>query len=42
MNLDPVMAVIAEKESKVMISLWDEDTRANHLLKLKNDIDGVF
>ncbi|CAN4103554.1 unnamed protein product [Withania somnifera] len=41
-KLDPVVAVIAEKEGEVMIPLWDQDTRANYLLKLKKDTDGVF
>ena len=41
-NLDPVVVVIAEKEGEVMIHLWDQDTGFNHLLKLKEDIDGVF
>ncbi|KAF3627599.1 hypothetical protein FXO38_15050 [Capsicum annuum] len=41
-NMDPVVAVIAEKEGEVMIPLRDQDTGANHLLKLKKDIDGVF
>ncbi|WMV54033.1 hypothetical protein MTR67_047418 [Solanum verrucosum] len=41
-NLDPIVAVIAEKEGEVMIPLWDQDTQVNHLFKLKKDIDGDF
>ncbi|CAN4101754.1 unnamed protein product [Withania somnifera] len=41
-NLDPVVAVVAEKEGEVMIPLLDQDTRGNYLFKLKKDINGVF
>ncbi|KAK6796493.1 hypothetical protein RDI58_004194 [Solanum bulbocastanum] len=41
-NMDPVVAVIAEKEGEVMIPVWDLDTGANYLFKLKKDTDGVF
>lgn len=41
-NLDPVVAVIVKEEDEVMIPIWDQDTGANHIFKLKKDINGVF
>ncbi|KAK4338931.1 hypothetical protein RND71_040393 [Anisodus tanguticus] len=41
-NLDPVVGEITKKEGEVMIPIWDQDTRVNHLFKLKRDNDGVF
>uniref|UniRef100_A0A3Q7FI38 TF-B3 domain-containing protein n=1 Tax=Solanum lycopersicum TaxID=4081 RepID=A0A3Q7FI38_SOLLC len=41
-NMDPVVAVIAERDGEVMIPVWDLDTGGNYLLKLKKDKDGVF
>ncbi|MCD7449352.1 hypothetical protein HAX54_051541 [Datura stramonium] len=41
-NLDPVVAIIAEKEDEVIIPVYDQDTGANHIIKLQKDADGVF